>query len=117
MAHHGDASFGGGDPVTVKATVVEWFWANPHCLLKFDVKGDDGEIQHWVGETQSPATISTQDGWNKFMFKVGDQITVTLRPVKNRKFVGPIDSVVLANGKELKFGERQKKDLVHPDSN
>ena len=51
------------------------------------------------------------------MFKVGDQVTVTLRPVKNRKFVGPIDSVVVADGKALKFGERQKKDLVHPDSN
>ena len=104
MAHHGDASFGGGDPVTVKGTVVEWFWANPHCLLKFDVTGDDGQVQHWVGETQSPATISASSNgaWNKFMFKVGDQITVTVRPVKNRKYVGPIDGVVLADGRVFK---------------
>ena len=94
MAHHGDGStFGGGAEINVKGTVTEWFWANPHCLLKFDVKGDDGQVQHWVGETQSPATIFAS-GWNKFMFKPGDQITVTVRPVKNRKFVGPIDGVL-----------------------
>ena len=117
MAHHGDAStFGGGSEVTVKGTVVDWFWANPHCLLRFDVKGDDGQVQHWVGETQSPSR-DIASGFNKFSFKPGDQITVTIRPVVNRKYVGPIDSVVLADGKVLKFGERQKKDLVHPDSN
>src|ERR1700733_14537893 len=76
VAHHGDASFGNGTPVTVKGTVTDWFWANPHCLLKFDVKGDDGQMNHWVGETQSPANI-TDHGWSKFMFKPGDQITVT----------------------------------------
>src|SRR5712672_1139456 len=33
LAHHGAAAFE-NDPakrVTVKGTVVEWFWANPHC--------------------------------------------------------------------------------------
>jgi hypothetical protein len=104
-AHHGDASFGNGTPVSVKGTVTEWFWANPHCLLKFDVKADDGTVNHWVGETQSPANI-TDYGWNKFMFKAGDQVTVTIRPVKNRNFVGPIDAVVLADGKVFKFGKR-----------
>ena len=104
LAHHGDGStFGGGSEITMKATVTEWFWANPHCLLKFDVKSDDGQVQHWVGETQSPATIFAS-GWNKFMFKPGDQITVTVRPVKNRKYVGPIDGVVLPDGRVFKFG-------------
>ena len=104
MAHHGDGStFGGGAEINVKGTVTEWFWANPHCLLKFDVKGDDGQVQHWVGETQSPATIFSS-GWNKFMFKPGDQVTITIRPVKGRKFVGPIDGVVLADGRVFKFG-------------
>ena len=101
-AHHGDASFGNGTPVTVKGTVTEWFWANPHCLLKFDVKADDGTVNHWVGETQSPATI-TDAGWSKFMFKPGDQISITIRPVKNRNFVGPIDKVVFADGKAFAF--------------
>ena len=62
MAHHGDASFGSGDPVTVKGTVVEWLWSNPHCLLRFDVKGDDGQVQHWIGETQSPSPSRIKAG-------------------------------------------------------
>jgi hypothetical protein len=45
-AHHGAAAFE-NDPakrLTMKGTVVEWFWANPHCFLQFDVKGEDGKV-------------------------------------------------------------------------
>ena len=50
-----------------------------------------------------PSLLAVTAPQGKFMFKVGDQITVTVRPVKNRKYVGPIDGVVLADGKVLNF--------------
>ena len=37
LAHHGAAQFDVGKKVTVKGKVVEWFWANPHCFLKFGI--------------------------------------------------------------------------------
>jgi hypothetical protein len=42
VAHHGAASFDTSMEVTLKGTVTEWQWFNPHCFLKFDVTGDDG---------------------------------------------------------------------------
>src|SRR5262249_8517947 len=76
-AHHGTAAFDTNKKVTLSATVTEWFWANPHCLLKFDAKGENGEIVHWVAETSNPADMSNV-GWNKQILKPGDEVQVTI---------------------------------------
>jgi hypothetical protein len=99
-AHHGSASFDTGHERTLKGTVTEWVWANPHCLLKFDVKDDGGAVRNWAGETQNPTSM-TQRGWTRTSFKVGDEVTVTLQPVKNGAPMGLIRDVVIAGGQTL----------------
>jgi len=99
-AHHGTASFDTNKKLTLSATVTEWFWANPHCFLKFDVKSDNGEVVHWVAETSNPADM-TNVGWNKQILKPGDEIKVTIEPVKNGRPAGRVLEVVLPNGKTL----------------
>ena len=96
--HHGTASIEAGKVVTVKGNVTEWFWANPHCLLKFDEKVEDGQVRHWVGETQAPANM-IDAGWSSSAFKPGDQVTVDIRPAKSGNFAGAIARVVLADGR------------------
>jgi Family of unknown function (DUF6152) len=103
LAHHGAAQFDVGKKVTVKGTVVEWFWANPHCFLRFDAAGDDGQVVHWNVELQSGPNILPQ-GFTKQTFKVGDQVTVTLEPVKNGRPLGRLQKVVLADGSTLPLG-------------
>jgi hypothetical protein len=103
LAHHGAAQFDVGKKVTVKGTVVEWFWANPHCFLRFDAPGDDGQVVHWAVETQSGPNILPQ-GFSKQTFKVGDQVAVTLEPVKNGRPLGRLLRVVLADGSTLPLG-------------
>jgi len=100
FAHHGTAAFDTDKRVTLKGTVTEWFWSNPHCLLQFDVKGEDGKVVHWIGETQNPVTM-TDGGWSKSSFKVGDEVAVALFPVKNGLPLGRIITVLLPNGKTL----------------
>jgi len=100
FAHHGNAAFDSGKKITMKGTVTEWAWSNPHCLLQFDVKDDSGQVAHWIGETQNPVTM-VNGGWSKAAFKSGDEITVTLEPVKNGKPMGRILTVTLPNGKTL----------------
>ena len=103
MAHHGAAQFDVGKKVTVKGTVVEWFWANPHCFLRFDAAGDNGQVVRWAVETQSGPNIVPQ-GFTKQTFKVGDEVTVTLEPVKNGRPLGRLLRVVLADGSTLPLG-------------
>jgi hypothetical protein len=103
LAHHANAVFDVGKKVTLKATVTEWFWANPHCLLRLDVKGDDGKVVHWVAETQAPPNM-IPFGWSKQSFTAGDEVTVTIEPVKNGQPLGRILQAVLPDGKILVAG-------------
>jgi Family of unknown function (DUF6152) len=100
FAHHGNAAFDAGKKVTLKGTVTEWVWANPHCWLKFDVKDDSGNPVHWVAETNN-APDMIERGWSKHSFKPGDEITVTVEPVKNGNPVGRALEVILPNGQTL----------------
>ena len=101
VAHHGAASFDIGAEVTLKGTVTEWTWFNPHCFLKFDVRGEDGTVKNWAVEAGNP-TDMTKRGWARTSFKPGDEVTVTLQPVKTGAPVGRIRAVVLATGRTYK---------------
>ena len=63
FAHHGNASYDYEKTITLKGTVTQWLWANPHCLLKFDVKDDKGDLQHWVTEASGPVDM-LRIGWS-----------------------------------------------------
>lgn len=100
-AHHGAAAYDTSKKITLKATVTEWFWANPHCFLRFDAKDDKGNVVHWAVEASNPADMVNL-GWSKQTFKPGDEVTVTFEPVKNGQPIGRIEQVVLANGQTLR---------------
>jgi Family of unknown function (DUF6152) len=100
MAHHGAAALDTGKEITVKGTVTEWIWSNPHCFLQFDAKDDTGAVRNWAVETQNPTTM-TQRGWSRTSFKAGDEVTVTLEPVKNGQPIGRLLTVVLPSGQKL----------------
>jgi hypothetical protein len=104
-AHHGNASYDYEKTVTVKGTVTQWVWSNPHCLLKFDVKDDKGEVQHWVTEASSPVDMQ-RIGWSANAFKAGDEITIDVMPSKNGVSVGRIRQVTLRDGTVLKATTR-----------
>jgi len=100
VAHHGAAALDTGKEVTLKGTVTEWIWSNPHCFLQFDAKDDAGTVRNWAVETQNP-TAMTQRGWSRTAFKAGDEVTVTFEPVKNGQPIGRLLTVVLPNGQKL----------------
>ncbi len=107
FAHHGNAAYETAKEVTIKGTVTEWLWANPHCFLKVDAKDASGNVQHWVIEAANPPDM-VRRGWAKDSFKPGDEVTVTLVQAKNGSTIGRIRgdrSVVLANGQAFSANE------------
>jgi hypothetical protein len=100
FAHHGNAAYDTGKSITVKGTVTRWVWSNPHCILQLDVTDDHGQVVQWTTETENPTSM-THYGWTMQSVKLGDQVTVTVIPVKNSRPVGRIIEVVLANGQKL----------------
>ncbi len=99
FAHHSFAAFAGGKTLTINGTVTQWTWANPHCLLKFDVMTDSGEVVHWVAESQAPVNM-IDAGWRKNDFKPGDEVTVTVRQANNGRPISParLPSGLLSSG-------------------
>jgi hypothetical protein len=96
-AHHGGAAYDVGKSLTLKGTVTQWYYSNPHCLLTLEVKGEDGKVVTWIAETQSPG-IMFPAGYRRDTFKPGDEVTVVVDPAKNGQPVGHIREVVTAAG-------------------
>jgi hypothetical protein len=102
-AHHGTSiSYDATKPITLKGTVTEFVFQNPHAQIYFDVKDADGKVVHWGGELNSPGNLR-RDGWSKETFKAGDQITLTVHPSRAGTPFGNVDrsKPVILNGKEL----------------
>jgi hypothetical protein len=97
LAHHGSAIYDESKAVEVTGVVVEWVWANPHCLLDFDVKNDKGETVHWNAEVSNPPDMVAR-GWSRKMFKPGDEVHIWMIVAKNGEPVGRIARVIV-NGK------------------
>lgn len=103
-AHHGNAAYDDKNPITIKGTVTEFAWTNPHVQIYLDVKDDKGGMVHWSVETYSPGKL-VRAGWTKEIVKVGDQVSINLIPAKNGSPVGFLHKLVLPNGKELGLQE------------
>ena len=99
-AHHGSAVFDTGKRVVLKGAVKQWVYSNPHCLLSLDVMGEDGQVVTWIVEGQAPNVIFPV-GYRKDSFKAGDQVSITVEPVKNGRPLGRILQSVLADGTTL----------------
>lgn len=56
-AHHGGSDYDVQHPVTLKGTVTEFYWSNPHCQIFVDVKDDNSKAVNWTIETLAPAVL------------------------------------------------------------
>jgi lysyl-tRNA synthetase class II len=103
FAHHGTANYDTMKSVTVKGSVTDFQFINPHVLIFVDVKDDSGKIQKWQGELTSPNRL-TRVGWTKSSIKPGDVITLSGYPTKSGSLEIWIQKVVLGSGEELATG-------------
>lgn len=103
FGHHGTAVYDTSKTLTVKGTVAEYVWANPHVYVKVDAKDDSGSTARWTLEAQNPIT-ETDLGWTKNTFKPGDEVEIDVKPAKNGRPIGSIGFAtrIVINGKQFK---------------
>jgi hypothetical protein len=107
-AHHGGANYG-KDVVTLKATVTDFRFINPHVQVYFDAADDKGTVSHWGGEFPWNPGMLARYGWTSHTLKVGDQVTVVGRPVKSGAPVMAVSKVILADGTEMATSPTQSQ--------
>jgi len=102
-AHHGNAVYDMSQVEMKNVTVTRFLWANPHCIVTFDVKGADGKVTNWTAELGSPSAIALV-GFTRTSLQPGDVVTVYVTPSKAGNPVGRIRRITLADGSVLPRG-------------
>jgi hypothetical protein len=88
--------------VTVKATVIQFVWANPHPMMTLEVQTNEGRTEKWLAG--GPAIIRmAANGWTKTTVKPGDVITGIGYQFADGQKIVRLERVVLADGKELRL--------------
>jgi Family of unknown function (DUF6152) len=104
--HHSGAMFDLTKEVKITGRVLEFNWTNPHANFKVNVVNAAGETDVWAVEMNSPNNL-VREGWKRTTLTPGDQVTVTVRPLRDGTPGGAYVSVTLANGTTL-GGEQRR---------
>src|SRR6266852_5313258 len=95
LAHHSFAMFDFSNTVTVRGTVKEFRWTNPHVILLVTTAPKaGGPEQDWIMELTSPGNL-TRMGWSRHSFKPGDRIELSFNPLRDGKHGGAFDKATL----------------------
>jgi hypothetical protein len=104
LAHHGRALiYDANKETTVKATVTEFVWTNPHVQIGIEAVDANGTRRQWLLEASSTGILAER-GWSRKSLKAGDAVTVTFHPGLRGAPTGDLVKVVLADGRELPAG-------------
>jgi hypothetical protein len=71
-----------GTSTELEGTVQEFKYVNPHAFITLKVKGKDGRVETWTLEGQ-PTPMLEREGWTARTLKPGDQIKLTIQPLRS----------------------------------
>jgi hypothetical protein len=112
FAHHSFAMFDNSKWLTLKGTVVEYRWENPHThiIVKVAPGADDpATVGTWDIEGAA-VNIMSRQGWTKVSYKPGDQITARAHPMKDGSKGASLSYVILPDGTHM------YQDIARPDA-
>jgi hypothetical protein len=100
-AHHSAALFYDvKGHAEISGTVTEFSFANPHAILKLDVVGEDGKVQHWTAETTSPSVLRRR-GWSQQSFAPGEKVRLEGLPSVDGSYLIRISRAFREDGTEI----------------
>lgn len=101
QAHHSFAMFDQQQQLTLRGSVKEFRWTNPHAFIQLLVtEGKDGTIAEWSIEMTSPEHL-VRGGWKPRLLKAGDQIAVVVHPLRDGVRGGQFMSATRQDGTPL----------------
>jgi hypothetical protein len=102
-AHHSFAMYDPTQVVTLKVTVKEFQWSNPHAIVWVLTEGEDTlPPELWSIELPTSPAGLTRMGWDKRSLSTGDQIILELNPLRDGQHGGSFKkATVIGTGKIL----------------
>ena len=99
-AHHSFSMFDQAKTITMKVTVQELEWVNPHAWLRVMIPDASGMPRLWALE-MGPPQRQLRRGWRPDSVKPGDVISVDYHPLKDGSRGGQLVRAVLTDGKSV----------------
>jgi hypothetical protein len=99
-AHHAWHGYDMANLTTVKGTVTQFDWGNPHVWINLEVRGDKANIEKWSAGGPSPSRMANT-GWDKDTLKPGDEITAVGHRISDGTYSLRLEKVILSDGREL----------------
>ena len=102
-SHHSNSAYQVDQVIRVTGIVKEWRWTNPHTWLHLTVDDEKAGKVEWAAEGRAPGVLG-RAGWDRFVLKPGEKVTVHMSPAKDGSRVGIIarvtkeDGTILGNG-------------------
>ena len=100
LAHHSYAMFDATKVTKLTGVVQAFSWSNPHTYIEIQAPDGAGGAQKWGVECTSPAVLA-RAGWKSTTLKPGDQITISVHPLRSGELGGSFVSVLLPDGRTL----------------
>ena len=102
QAHHSFAGFDQTRTVTLKGTVKEWQFTNPHSWLQLVVIENGKQVEYAL-EGSSVNTL-VRRGWTRTTFKPGEKLTVEIYPEQTGKRGGAFLKATFEDGRTVSSG-------------
>jgi hypothetical protein len=99
LAHHSFAMFDQTKLVFMSGTLKQYELVNPHVWLHLATKNDKGETATWVFEGGS-ASQMVRLGWARDDIKVGENVEVGFRPLRDGSRGGQLMSIKFPSGEK-----------------
>jgi len=102
-AHHSHGNYNMETYTTLKGTVKEVHWINPHSFIYLEVVDAKGEPAVWALESQSITQLSRKSGFDKDAVKVGEQVSVRCHQLRDGSNGCLLGTMAVTGGRELQF--------------
>jgi hypothetical protein len=100
FAHHSTADYDLRRPASASGVVTRLEWSNPHARIFLDATVDNGAVEHWIIEIDSPNALRRLN-WTKDTLKPGDRVTCSGARAKDGSPRMRCTQVLLADGTVL----------------
>lgn len=101
LAHHGrGATYDVKKQLSLKGTVAEVLWRNPHIVILLDARDDSGNVVRWTIEHSNITTLVRQ-GYGRNTLKAGQDVTAVVFPGADGTPIALCHKIVFPDGKEI----------------
>jgi hypothetical protein len=105
-AHHSFATFDMTKQQTLRGTIKDIKWQNPHVWIYLAIDAN-GQQEEWEIEGGSIVGLK-REGWSKDSYQVGDKVSITIHPRRDGTHGGSYLVGITADGKTLGHADQQQ---------